>query len=166
MSMRISILLVLFICSFTSYGYDIDLYNQITENREDINRSYAIELSRLIKKYSLKFSIPPHVYAAILSAESDYRLYVSNDKTKDYGIAQINTYNIKAYKFSKWRLSKDLDYSIWAGAKVLSWFYKTYRSKGLEEVIKRYNCGTDKECTEWVSVNKYYKRVISRGAKE
>lgn len=61
----------------------------------------------------------------------------------DFGISQINYKTAKRYKLNLTALLTDLEYSINAGAKVLSWFYKTYAHKEKNWFV-RYNCGTAK----------------------
>ena len=128
----------------------------------DINKSYSIELSRLICKHSETFDVPPSVIASILSVESDYMLHAVNDRSNDYGIGQINDYNIKAYNLDKPRLVSDLDYSVWATLKIFSWFYHSWAKKNIEIAVKSYNCGTNKACQNWSSVVSYYKKFKIR----
>lgn len=158
------IVMALFFVSFDADSAVIEnpIYRQIVQNRSDINPSYALELSRLIMKHAETYDVPAEYLAAILSVESDYRLYVVNGASKDYGISQINEYNVKAYKMDRQRLVTDLDYSVEAGAKILGYFHNRYKRDGIERVIGAYNCGTAPKCIESRRVQRYIRNVKSR----
>ena len=70
----------------------------------------------------------------------------------DYGIAQVNNYSINKLNLDRIRLLYDLEYSIDIGARILSWFYKTYSDSEPTDWWSRYNCGTgpiDKVCLKY-----------------
>ena len=113
-------------------------------------------LSSSFHKASQTYGIPADVLQALAFVESSYRVNAINFKSNDFGIMQINEFNIKAYGFSKQKLLTDVDYSINAGAKVFKWFYDRYP---LDEAIKRYNCGTRRKCVRYKSVKKYLYKV-------
>jgi soluble lytic murein transglycosylase-like protein len=138
------------------------VYEQIVQNRPDISRSYALELSRLIIKHSEAYDVPVNYMTAILSVESDYRLYAVNGASNDYGISQINEWNVKAYKMSKQRLLTDLDYSVEMGAKIFRYFVKRYRRQGIERAVMGYNCGTSPKCVKIRRVQSYLRKVQKR----
>lgn len=135
----------------------LSVYKQIIKNRPNINKSYALEVSRLIVKYSTQYKIDPNLYCAVLGVESAFKLNAVNDG-KDFGIAQINLFNINSLKLDKNRLLVDLDYSIKEGASILGWFYKRYSGLGMKWVTK-YNCGTKKGCEDWDSSVLYLNRI-------
>ena len=60
---------------------------------------------------------------------------------QDFGMAQINYKTAKKYKFNIDKLLFDEEYSINAGAIVLSWFHRKYAKKEATWFV-RYNCGT------------------------
>ncbi len=117
-----------------------------------------MRLSDVIYKASKRHNIPSKIFTAILMQESAYKLdaknctsgklvenkLVTNKKKKvcsDFGIAQIYYTTAEAYNFDENLLLTDLEYSVNAGAKVLSWFKETYAA---DEYYwwTRYNCGT------------------------
>ncbi len=71
--------------------------------------------------------------------ESGYKLNAVNNN-QDFGIAQINQFNIKGLKLSKYRLLNDLQYSIDAGGLILS-KYSRFAKKEPNLWWTRYNCG-------------------------
>lgn len=87
---------------------------------------------------------------------------ITNTKcvVNDIGIAQINVKTIKAYKFDIGRLMNDLEYSVDAGANVLSWFRKVYSKKEPLMWYSRYNCGTKRNVNRTTCNN--YKRLVSK----
>jgi soluble lytic murein transglycosylase-like protein len=112
-------------------------------------------VSEAIDKYTTRYNIEPHIYTSILMQESGYDLAAANDKSKDYGISQINIRTIKAFGFDKKRLLTDLDYSIKAGAIVLSDFKRMYHKKEGDKYWSRYN-------TSKPSLRLVYKRKVAR----
>lgn len=60
----------------------------------------------------------------------------------DIGISQINHRTVERYGFDPVKIKNDLKYSVDAGAKVLSWFKKTYKNKEPLTWMCRYNVGT------------------------
>ncbi len=98
------------------------------------------------------FGIPAVLLQAIAFIESSYRVNAVNKSSNDYGIMQVNSYNIKAYGFNKTKLLTDLQYGVNAGARVFYWFYKRYP---LDEAIMRYNCGTRPKCIKLPQVRAY-----------
>ena len=104
----------------------------------------------------IKYGIPANILQAIAFVESSYYLNAVNSRSKDYGLMQVNRFNIRAYGFNKKKLLTNLDYSVKAGTKVFKWFYDRYP---LEEAIKRYNCGVRKQCVNYRSVKTYLRKV-------
>ena len=132
------------------------LMTQIVMNKPNINRDKAFEITTAISEHSETYGIPGNIMAAIARVESSYNVGAVNERSSDYGLFQINEFNIKAYKLDRRKLLIDTNYSTEAGFKVFSWFYKTYP---LEEAIMRYNCGTRKACINLPSVINYLKKV-------
>lgn len=119
---------------------------QIASNNPFLNKDRIREIARHINDASYKYNISPKLYSAILMQESSYKINAVNCHKRgcDYGISQINQVTAKKYKFDKKRLTKDLKYSIMMGAKILSWFQKTYSKKEPDTWFCRYNIGTGK----------------------
>ena len=139
----------------------LQIYNacdigHIQKNNKLIDLKTAQEVSKSLRKYANIYKLPYDVMSAIAATESQYDVGAVNKKSDDFGIYQINQYNIDALKLDKQKLLTNIDYSVEAGFKVFSWFYKTYP---LDEAIMRYNCGVRKECIKWKSVKHYLKKV-------
>lgn len=100
-------------------------------------------LAKVILDKSQKYKVSSKILTAILMQESRYDLYAVNHKSKDFGIAQINYKNIKNMNLDKNKLMTNMDYSIEAGAKILSGF-KRYEHKEPQLWWSRYNCGNKK----------------------
>lgn len=130
---------------------------QILNNKPTINYNFAVRLANKIDQAADKYKVPANVLAAIAMQESSYNMKAINKMSNDYGLFQINEYNIKAYKINKDKLLNDLDYAVDKGAMVFQWFYKRY--KKLDRVVKSYNCGTRPICVTWRGPRYYWKRV-------
>lgn len=128
----------------------------IQRNNPNILQTTVRDLAEDFVQAEKKFGVPAYILQAIAFVESSYIVNAVNKSSDDYGIMQINEYNIKAYGFVKFRLLTEMDYSINAGAEVFKWFYDRYP---LEEALMRYNCGTLKSCVEWKSVRNYLKKI-------
>ena len=94
----------------------------------------------------------------------DIPIYITikEKKCTDFGVSQIHeaTAKLKAYNFDIERLTKDLDYSVECGVKVLNYFHKKYAKKEKNWWV-RYNCGEVKD----IDNNKYcneYKKLVER----
>lgn len=81
------------------------------------------------------------VLAAVIAVESEFRTDAVNRRSKDYGIAQINIYNIRARGLDKKRLVSDAEYGVKIGAKILK-EKKSRFSKRESKWLCRYNVGT------------------------
>lgn len=135
---------------------------QIKKNMPMLSDEYVRVVSRAIYNASYEHGVPGRIYTAILMQESNYRIGAKacNKYGCDYGIAQINEKTIEAYGMDKDRLMYDLSYSVEMGAKVLSWFRKTYEAKEPEDWFLRYNCGTKKSLKR--KTCQEYKRKVRR----
>lgn len=118
------------------------VFCHIVKNNPKIDVDYAMELSNIIVKLGKAYGINPLKLSAILAVESQYELNAVNSKTLDYGVAQINHKTIERYGFDKQKLLTDLEYSVKAGAIVLSDFKKKYGDKE-KDWYCRYNAGTN-----------------------
>lgn len=147
-------LIVLFMVTFNCYARTT--YEQILINKPNIDQKYAKELAKIINQKADEYLVPANVLAGLFRVESTYILNSTNKKSNDYGIGQINIFNIKAYKLDKALLLNDLEYSIDKSFMVFKWFYVRYP---LEEAVKRYNCGTRKNCINWKGPKKYWKKI-------
>ena len=154
--MRSLIGLGVVLTSFNSFGCNVE--DQISRLNDRLTYRYVKKLSESFCKHAIDRGLPPSVLVAIAKVESDFKPDAVNNASNDYGIMQINKYNIRAYKMDIEKLITDFDYGIEAGARVYSWFYYKYT---LDESIKRYNCGTKRSCTELKSVKRYLRMVKS-----
>jgi len=113
------------------------IYEQILKNNPYINKQYALKLSYIIVKVSIKRNVNPRQLTAILAQESMYKLGKINRMTQDYSIGQININNIIKYKFNIKKLIKDLNYSIDCSALILSELRSKYKNES--NYWSRYN---------------------------
>lgn len=114
------------------------IHAQILKNNPRIDKIFAHKLKKAIFFSCLKHKIPCDVYTAILMQESRYKLDAINHVTNDHGVAQINIKTAIAYGFDISRLTRDLKYSVDAGAQVLADFRRMY-GKREESFWTRYN---------------------------
>lgn len=165
------------------------IYAQIIQNKPSIDKTYAMKLSNIIYKMHLKYHIPTRVFTAILMQESGYTLSAkgchsgiiqkdseicNSDKyvadpimcsepevrvCTDFGISQIYYKTAKRFGFSLEKLTKDLEYSVESGAKVLTDFMKRYEAKDIDWWT-RYNCGTKGSTKR--DTCQIYKRLVKR----
>lgn len=143
------------------YGIDykkktVDNLKKLIAEKRRKTDAYNEQLVAAFLAAEKKFGVPAVILQAIAFVESSYVLNAVNKQSNDYGLMQINVYNIKHYGFDKKRLLTDLHYSVNAGAQVFRWFYRRYN---LDEAIGRYNCGTLPSCINKKSVVRYIKRV-------
>lgn len=129
---------------------------QVRNNNPYLSPKYSEKVAESIDKHAASYGIPSNIVAAIFMVESAYKVNAVNTKSNDYGIGQINEFNIKAYKLDKLRLLSDMNYSVKWGIHVFSWFYKRYP---LDVAIMRYNCGTRPSCIKIRSVRSYLRKV-------
>lgn len=160
--MKNLIKVTLLLTSAIGYTEVAELTDHILKNKPTMKKSNAEFLAMNIVKVANAYNINPKLYSAILMRESSYNLTAKNCRGEtcfDFGIAQININTINAYDLDLEKIQTDLEYSLEAGAKVLSWFKKTYKGKEPTEWWVRYNVGTrDKESvkTAW---DEYYEGV-------
>jgi len=154
----ISFLFFVLIYLLTEDSEAREVLNQIQKAKPTIDIEKANKIAHYIDKYSKEYRVPASVMTAIAMVESSYRVKAVNYHSNDYGIFQINDYNIEAYKFNKNLLLTDTSYSVEAGFIVFSWFYKRYP---LDEAIMRFNGGTAKKAINKKPVKKYLKKVKS-----
>lgn len=121
-----------------------------------LDQEYARNVDKAIISQSKAYKVPFNVIFALAKIESNFQVSAINKKSSDYGILQINKFNIKAYKFNKKKLLHDVDYSVKCGIIVFKWFYKKYP---LDEAIARFHCGTRENCPKWKNTIKYVKKV-------
>ena len=133
------------------------LLSQILINSASISEQGALDIAVVIERLSGKYEVPGNVIASIAFVESSYKLGAVNKASNDYGIMQVNDWNVKALKLDKARLLSDLEYSLESGVQILAWFVKKYP---LREAIMRYNCGTRPSCIRLPSVKRYLNKVV------
>lgn len=152
---------ILLLCvNFGAFAYtEANIADQIKNNSQYISKPKRQLIAEYIVQASKKYKICPRLFTAIIMQESSYKLNAINKicyklkmakneqgprvycKAVDIGIAQINIKTIEAYKLNKYKLQSDLQYSINAGAKVLSWFTR-YQKTEPKTWYCRYNVGT------------------------
>jgi soluble lytic murein transglycosylase-like protein len=99
------------------------------------------QLRGLASEVAQQYNLDPELFSAIVEQESSWNVSAYNAATADYGLTQINEYNVKALNLDRERLLTDPRYNLEAGAKILSYFQKRYAHK--ERLwFARYNCGT------------------------
>jgi soluble lytic murein transglycosylase-like protein len=135
------------------------------QNTGEKYRGNLLRLSKAIASACEQYQVPCRVYTAVLATESMYKLGAVNSRTSDLGIAQINPETARSLGLDQKRLTTDLEYSVNAGAQVLAWFYKTYRTEEPRTWVARYNCGTKPSCIYWPSVQKYVSKLQKYGAR-
>jgi soluble lytic murein transglycosylase-like protein len=133
------------------------ILSQILLNSASISEQKAIDIAVIIERLSSKYGVPGNVIASIAFVESSYKLNAVNKASNDYGIMQVNAWNVRVLKLNKARLLSDLEYSLDSGVQILAWFVKRYP---LREAIMRYNCGTRPSCIRLSSVKKYLNKVV------
>ena len=114
----------------------------------------AKEIAKAVRLYCSDVNLA----LSIIKAESDFKLYAVNSKSKDFGLMQISVYHVKKKQLDIEALLTSADYNIRHGCEILEWFTETY---GQYEGVSRYNCGTRKSCPEWKSVRNYKRRVFN-----
>ena len=129
---------------------------QIMRNKPGIELIYATRLAMEIDIAADMYKVPANVLAAICRVESSYILEAVNKRSNDFGLMQVNMFNIRAYKLDKYKLTTDMAYAVQNGAMIFSWFYRRY---SLEHSIQRYNGGTAKNVVKWKSTLKYLRLV-------
>lgn len=166
-------LLLLPVKTLAKVNCDIhSVYCQIIRNAPKIDKSFALVLSNTIYKASKKYNIDKNLYAAILAQESMYKLNTINCTNgltmteevetvcTDFGISQIHYKTIDRYGFDTDLLIEDLNYSVEAGAKVLSDFKRIY-SKKEKHWWSRYNSSNNKKRLEYET--RIYKYLPKHG---
>jgi len=131
--------------------YHTAVYKQIRRIKPDIEPRYAAHLAASIYEVARAFKIDARLMTAILAQESMFNVAAVNQKSKDYGLAQINHKTAKAYNFDLKRLKTDPKYSIWAAGVVLRDFNKLHE----KEPWTRYNSSKPEK-------RKQYKRLVAR----
>lgn len=134
---------------------------EIVEQKERrVVKNRVIKAQAIIESAN-KFCLDAVLLAAIIAVESGFRQDVVNTKTKDYGMTQINEYNIKARKLSKKMLLEDINYNVGAGALILA-EKKRFATREPTTWYCRYNVGTgayakiEKPCAKYVNKVNYY----------
>lgn len=130
--------------------------DQVQSNRPNLDRSKAFAVAVSANRAARKFKIPLNIVLAIAYVESGYDVSAVNSSSNDYGIMQVNAWHLKRSKLDKQKLLTDMDYSFYHGVRIFKWFYDRYP---LEEAIRRYNCGTSKNCINYRRVKNYLTKV-------
>lgn len=87
------------------------------------------------------------------------KIWVKTELCKDFGLSQVNSWNIKKYNLDVDRLLNDMYYSLKWGAHILSGFKKRYAAKD-PDWWTRFNCGSRGTTKRQTCQN--YKRKVSR----
>lgn len=136
---------------------EILLYSLLQFKHPHLNKEFSKKLVKEVVAASKKHEIDPLVYLGVLGVESNFKLNKINQRSKDYGIAQVNWRNVRKFKMNRRRLTTDLKYSVESGAKILSWFQKNYAHES--KWFVRYNCGVNPDCPNWGKSRKYIQNV-------
>jgi len=131
------------------------LTDQIRANKPSIDPTLARSIATINAEMCQKYKVDCKLVTAIQMQESGYRLNVVAGG--DYGIMQVNEYNIKAYGLSKERLLTDLSYSIENGVMILAYFKRWKRWE--KKWWCRYNVGTGPLTKVRGGCNMYINRV-------
>lgn len=173
--------LIIFLMFLSTYTKAIDcnkhkIYCQIKKNSPRLSNKYSMKLSNIIYKAAKKFNIPANIYTAILRQESNYSLeakgchkgivqdledpnkYKELKVCSDFGISQVFYRTAQRYDFDIYKLNNDLEYSVMAGAEVLSGF-KRFKKKDSDWYL-RYNCGN--RSTTKRDTCQIYKKLVGR----
>ena len=158
----IILLMILWLFPIITKAADCDrhpIFCHIKQLRPKMHNHKAFQISNAIHKASRRFNVDKHLLTAIFRQESNFKVtaigrrkglvmvsdgrditYEEQAVMADFGISQIYYKTAVHYKFDIKRLTTDLQYSINAGAKVLSEFKKQF---GREDPFfwLRYNCG-------------------------
>jgi soluble lytic murein transglycosylase-like protein len=110
-------------------------------------RPDSLMLAQAFVRVSVKYNLKPQRLIAIAALESMFDVSAYNAKTADYGIMQVNEYNVKAMKLDKARLLHDVEYSIDAGAQVLKYMRHRFAKVEPQTWVCRYNVGVRKQLT-------------------
>ena len=101
----------------------------------------AASLDATIHKAAKRHGLNTDLYKAVLIVESGLNPSAFNDRTRDYGLAQINHHTAIGYGFNVVRLRTSVDYNLNAGAKVLADFKAQYSDREPLTWPCRYNIG-------------------------
>lgn len=162
---KIIIILSLFIsittstAAITTYRPHNKVYNHILRNNPNLDPTYIEALSKAVYGYSKKYSLDPIRVSAILRQECNYKLDCVNIASKDYSLGQINIKTIKAFRFNKKRLMRDINYSVEATTIVLADFKRMFGHE--KDWYCRYNVGTGNRALIKDKCNTY-KRLVAR----
>lgn len=121
-----------------------------------------LELAVSFVDAGLRYGLDPHLLVAIGFVESRFFVGAINKKSNDFGLMQVNAYNIKAMKLDKQRLLSDIDYSINAGAAILSYFKRRYAKGQPKTWYCRYNVGVRPLKGALFRICKSYYRKVRR----
>ncbi len=90
---------------------------------------------------AIEYSLDPTLFVALVELESNFQVGAYNSRTMDYGLTQVNAYNVRAMGLDADRLLTDPQYNLRAGAQILAWFKRVYAPR--EPLwFCRYNVGT------------------------
>lgn len=115
---------------------------QILRNTRGVPPHDPLRLAEAFVRSANKYGLDANLLAAVAFVESGYFVGAVNKRSNDFGLMQVNLYNIRAMGLSKERLLTDIEYSIDAGAQILAYFAKRYRKVEGSEWVCRYNIGT------------------------
>lgn len=155
-ALQLTLIFISFSVLGVSKAFGRSTLEQIMHNKPDIELIYATRLAMEIDIAADMYKVPANVLAAICRVESSYILGAVNKRSNDYGLMQVNMFNIKAYKLDRHKLTTDMAYAVQNGAMIFSWFYRRY---SLDHSIQRYNGGTGAGVVEWKSTLKYLRLV-------
>lgn len=139
----------------------LKVQKHILKNNPKLDPKFSLKLAAAIEKTATEYKLDPKLLAAIFMQESRYDLKAVNQKSKDFGIAQINHKNIERMGLDRQRLMTDVDYSVKVGAKILASYKKTFHKREPSSWYCRYNIGFQ-ETEEAMEKCETYKLKVAR----
>lgn len=135
-----------------------EVQQQILRNTKNSPPHDPVRLATAFVASASKYGLDARLLAAIGAVESGYFVAAVNKRSNDFGLMQVNVYNVKSLKLSKTLLVTDIEYSIDAGARILKYFKDRFEREEPRNWFARYNCGTGK----WRRVCDVYASKVRR----
>lgn len=138
----------------------------IQHKNTSLTREQALRLGSAIYTAAVKGNVKPDLVLAIVAVESNFRVNAINKRSHDYGLMQINAWNVRVRGLNKHKLLTDINYNLEVGVTILSEFKRRYAHKE-QTWACRFNTGTGKlvgrladACTIYYTKIKSNKEVL------
>jgi soluble lytic murein transglycosylase-like protein len=118
------------------------------------------DLRAMAAEIAIEHGLDPLLFIAIIEQESAFKISAYNSKTRDYGLGQINEYNVRALGLDRKRLLTDARYNLEVSASILSYFQRRFGHEHLW--YTRYNCGAFKGAPMNRSACRKYASLINK----